>query len=305
MNVKRILVPVDFSACSDRAVDFALFLAEGFEASITLIHAVVLFQQEPEEGDHLAAYKAMVKGREAEVRRRLGSSRKRAAGSVPVESVLVRGISAADTILDYQTENPHDMIVIGTHGERGLRKWVFGSVAERVVRFSPIPVVTVHDLPDTLRMERILVPVDFSEASLAAVKRVHRLCERFDASPVFLHVLEPPLYPAYFSGDVGSVLNLHVPPPDPALFANRLREFVATVYPDPDTTVLEGRPYEEICRFAGERGCDAIFMATRGLGGLEHFLLGSTAERVVRLAPVPVFTVVRHRGGRGPRDRST
>ena len=77
-----------------------------------------------------------------------------------------RGIAPAPVILDYAEKNEIDLIVMGTHGRRGLKHLLLGSVAEEVVRLSASPVLTIHEqkepIPFTSTMERILVPVDFS-----------------------------------------------------------------------------------------------------------------------------------------------
>ena len=61
-----------------------------------------------------------------------------------MNTALIRGISTADSILDYISDKDFDLVVMGTHGRTGLKRWMLGSVAERVVGFSPIPVLTIH-----------------------------------------------------------------------------------------------------------------------------------------------------------------
>ena len=106
MKIKNILVPVDYSDISNRAVKYALFLAEQNKAVVTLLHAVVLFHDDVDDEEELEHYEAIVKRKEANRQKKMQAHQN--AGNkigVKVKSVLQRGISAADTILEYIQEN--------------------------------------------------------------------------------------------------------------------------------------------------------------------------------------------------------
>ncbi|HEY2249415.1 MAG TPA: universal stress protein [Planctomycetaceae bacterium] len=143
-----------------------------------------------------------------------------------------------------------------------------------------------------IRLQKILVPTDFSPAAAAAVKYACELATRFDAELHLLHALEvhPSLTPEF---GMGLVLPKFISESKAAaekLLAAALDPRWAT-----DRTVVrsvvEGSPKAEIVRYAREHDVDLIVLATHGLTGLPHVILGSVAENVVRTAPCPVLTV--------------
>jgi universal stress protein A len=143
MTITRILVPTDFSADADAALTCALGLAQRFGASIDLLHVV--------EGPLAAGvwssefYTAHVAGllinlvRDAE--QRLRNHAASHGGPITTE---VRTGPAARAILDFTRERAFDLIVMGTYGRTGLARVVMGSVAERIVRLAPCPVLTLR-----------------------------------------------------------------------------------------------------------------------------------------------------------------
>ncbi|MCB0258715.1 MAG: universal stress protein, partial [Calditrichaeota bacterium] len=116
---------------------------------------------------------------------------------------------------------------------------------------------------------------------------------QFDARLEFLFVLEQDLHPAFYAGGVGSLFTIDAELKQRT--TDRLREFVGYTGENAAYRVLEGRAFNEIVETASSEDCDLIVMATRGLTGLEHLLIGSTTERVVRFSTVPVLTVGRNK----------
>ena len=134
----------------------------------------------------------------------------------------------------------------------------------------------------------IMVPTDFSYASDAALGYARMLAARFGASLHLLHVLDEP----------GSWSEVYAAIPDvrDRLTADADRRLAALAACLPanlraTSEVLNGAPVPTIVRVAESRGIDLIVMGTHGRRGMGHLLLGSVAERVVRLAPCPVLTV--------------
>lgn len=141
-NFAHILVPVDFEASSQRALDVAVDLALKFDARLTVVHAwdipanayPGMLTLAPEVWQSLAdaAQQALVNA-VARVRERLPRA----------EGLLLRGPPAFE-ILAAVEQTKADLVVIGTHGRHGLGRFLLGSVAEKVVRSSPVPVLTVR-----------------------------------------------------------------------------------------------------------------------------------------------------------------
>ena len=291
MNPKKILVPVDFSEFSDYAVDHALLLAEKYRADVTLFHVMVMHEGSFEEVGQIDEYEKIVKAKERYRFRLLQShTENKEVKDLSINSKLVRGFSAADVILDYVGSNDIDMVVMGTHGRSGFKKWIYGSVAEKIVRQSPVPVMSVHNPLRKFAFEKILVPVDFSTFSRRAVSQAKDMAAVFRSKLTFLHVVEAQMHPAFYAGHIDTLFAIN--PGFKGKATESLREFVGD-HPDVSLMVTEGQAYNEILQQADAQGVDLILMSTRGLSGLAHFLVGSTTERVVRMSPIPVLTVGR------------
>lgn len=293
MKFNKILVPLDFSEYSEKSLEYALSLAEIYGAQLTLLHAIVLHYEDVGEETHLKQLEEMVKLQEKNSYERLERQNQKAGQrGVSVTSEVVRGVSAADAILEFIDDHPHDLIILGTHGRAGVKKWLYGSVAEQVVRHSPIPVLTIHKSWDKpFAIQKLLVPVDFSEYSKIAIDAALALAQTFKAHLTFLHVIEQTVHPAYYAATIDSLFIA-----DPQLMERsieNLKVFSGGEIAGAEYVVKEGRAYKEIVGFAKEQACDLILMSTRGLSGLEHLLIGSTTERVVRSAICPVLTVGR------------
>jgi universal stress protein A len=139
---------------------------------------------------------------------------------------------------------------------------------------------------DSLDLKRIVVPVDFSGPSLKALRYAARLAVRSGASIFPLYVAEHVIYV-----DEGASFPGHNVLEE---MKQKLTDFVRyefdeqlPVYPQ----VLTGKASDAICRAARDHAADLIVIGTHGRTGLDHIMLGSTAERVVRLAPCPVLVV--------------
>jgi nucleotide-binding universal stress UspA family protein len=155
--------------------------------------------------------------------------------------------------------------------------------------------------PSELKIETILVPLDFSPASLGALDYAVWLAKQFRAAIHLVHV-----YPPDEASSVPGAAHLLLQSAEAIERLNEEltgvhRKHVPTFRPE-NCHIRGGRPYEEIVRVAREIGADLIVLSTRGHSGLKHLLLGSTAERVVRNAPCPVL-VARKRKQRSKATR--
>jgi len=295
MTFKNILIPVDFSDFSDKALEYALHLAEKFSARITLFHAVVLFQDDVGEEQRLQDYEDWVKKREELILTQMNKNRVKAKNrGIIVETAVDRGVNAADVILEYLDNGNFDLIVMGTHGRTGLKHMLLGSVSEKVVRLSPLPVLTIHRSIPEFKLKKILVPMDFSVHSKKAADYGFWLSKSFKASIELIHVIEQDIHPSFYASGIESIFQI-----DKGLknrVIDNLREFVADQLPEkiqPEFQVREGKAHKEIVEYARENDIDLIVIATHGLSGLDYVLLGSTTEKVVRWSQSPVLTVKR------------
>lgn len=143
-----------------------------------------------------------------------------------------------------------------------------------------------------MKVERILFPTDFSEGSSHALPYAVDLAKHYNARLHILHVVY----------DIGKAFDSHVPHVSSDELHKELNEWASQKIdsccveeirglPNVGKSVLKGVPYEEIIKFADKEKIDIIVIGTYGRSGLERFIFGSTAERVVRRAPCPVLTV--------------
>ena len=312
-NLRNILVPTDFSPVSIEAIEAAKNVAHYFGATIHLVH--VHHEQYPVTfmGPVFSAGRPALtfeEHRRETLRGALEELARRCELPAAGNLHLREGAVVFHEVCRLAKELPADLIVMPTHGRTGLKHVFLGSTAERVVQHAPCPVLvtreretrsrrkrSTEDAAD--RMKTILVPVDFSDASVQAMKYAIEFARRVPAQLVVFH--------AAYLGDMASVdglvaqrvADLTKIAKDDA--TRRMREFVGLVkfqgvkY---ETVVQTGRPVSEICDFAQEREVDLIITATHGRTGFEHLMIGSVAEQVVRRAGRSVLVVPSHPGAR-------
>ncbi len=270
-------------------------MAESFQAQLALVHAVVLFQDDIDEEQRLQEYEEWIKKHEKRIHRQMDKNRQEVhERGIKVETKILRGISSADAILEHIEDNRFDLVVMGTHGRAGLKHLIYGSVAEKVVRLSPIPVLTVHRSVADFKIKKILIPLDFSTYSKDATDYAISLATNFKASIDFLHVIEQEIHPSFYASGIESIFEIDKDLKDRVV--ENMREFLADqLAPSIDVNfiVREGKAHREIVEYSKENNTDMIVIATHGLTGLDYILLGSTAEKVVRWANCPVLTVKR------------
>jgi nucleotide-binding universal stress UspA family protein len=288
---KNILAATDFSETADKAGGLARELARRFEAHLHVLHAVILLDDPHLEKERRNQLEEILTGEDEARRRALEESYEEQHG-IEITPHMVRGIAPGEVIVESAGNFGCDLIIMGTHGRRGLSHLLLGSVAERVVRTSKIPVLTSRVDADINPegISKILVPHDFSEASDAAVRQAVAWAEVLGAKVTLFHVVEPVVYPEFYSVDVMSeeLMDSIVVRSEDALkeAADALEGNVPT-----NTRVEVGRAAETIVDFADPDEFDLVIMATRGLSGLEHVLLGSVAESVLRRCRVPMLAI--------------
>ena len=151
-RLKKILVPVDYSACSRGAMEYALFLAERFDAEIEVLHIaeIPLGEEEhtvvkPDTGEkQLLSELIMQQAVKAETEFLSPFVRNT---TIPIEKSLLKG-RPGKVIVEAAVDRGADLIVMGTHGRSGFDRLIMGSVTERVLRSAPCPVVVVRHPDD-------------------------------------------------------------------------------------------------------------------------------------------------------------
>ena len=139
--IRKILAATDFSPCADEAFLYALEMARRFDASLLLLHVYAIPAYEMAPGVPLVGSPGLSEELERSGNEGLLERQKRADRPITVQ--LVEGTPFVE-ILRVATEGDFDLLVLGTRGRTGMKHLVFGSVAERVLRKAPCPVLTVH-----------------------------------------------------------------------------------------------------------------------------------------------------------------
>ena len=144
IRIQNVLVATDFSETSDAALDYGRELARTFGSTLHVLHVAANVNL-PYGGE---AYTAMVPDLQAEVeeaaRNQLQALLEHEDSALHVKPAVVAATSPAAAIVDYAVQHQIDLVVLGTHGRGAFSHLFMGSVAERVVRTAPCPVLTIH-----------------------------------------------------------------------------------------------------------------------------------------------------------------
>ncbi len=301
-EIKKVLFPTDFSEISNHALLYALKMAKIFDAELVMLHAVTLYENDPNDPSHdfpsLQGYCTELR-KAADDRIQICIEEAGEAG-VAMRKVIVQGVSPHGTILDFVKEDGGiGMIVMSTHGRSGLAHALLGSVTENVIRYSPCPVLVVknpeHEFVDPktgeLHLRKILFPIDFSKDSLHPIDILRAIASRNASEVILFHAIDVEIPPIYYTAGIESFLRLDTDLHDrimghmEELAGNKLAGLKLRY------AVQEGRPVDLIRSFARTEQIDLIVMGAAGSHGIGDFLFGSTASRVIQRAVCPVLVV--------------
>ncbi len=291
LKLDSILFPTDFTEHAERAFAQAAHLAARHGADLCVLNVAAPHQQENNPMDYLPLEREVLPGREAE---QLYLAPDAQHGGVHVHYRQVRRIAPAMAILEYADEHDVDLIVMGTRGRHGVERFLSASVAEEVVRQAKCPTLTVRTGEEAVpvrAVQRVLVPLDFSASARLQVAHAAALAEGYGAQVDLLHVIEEAVFPTVYGIDPGTPPTAEIEARSEEALRQLAEEVVAPGGLRAAVHVRTGHPVRDILAFADKQESDLVVMATHGRTGLERFLIGSVAEKVVRAASCPVFTV--------------
>lgn len=308
IEFKHVLCPTDLSEASTRALTYAAAIAKWYNATLTLLSVVPTFDPMPVRSGELGGpvqvvYPVSQDDVLAELRRIADA----AGVDASLATLAAEAGDPSRVIVDRAAAGSADLIVVGTHGRSGFERLMIGSVAEKVLRRAPCPVMVVPPhapaaLPAEVRFHRVLCPMDFSPAALQALGFALDLARQADGRVTLVHAIE-----WLVEEESRQLAHFNVPEARRQLIdmtQDRLKALVADesrTWSAIDEQVVVGRAHREILRVAADVGPDLIVMGTQGRGGLGLALFGSTTHEVVRAAPCPVLTVHGVRSeGQGP-----
>jgi len=291
----HILCPVDFSDVSQHALEHAFAFARWYDASVTGLFVFTPIFTAPGVGMYAYSAAPVVEQiNKAEYETDVLAFLRRARSEEINVSARVEVGQPAPEIVAAVESVGADLVVVGTHGTRGFEHLMLGSVAEKVLRICPVPVLTVPPpahATSELPLKHVLCPIDFSSSSKAALQTALSIAQEGDAEITILHVSDlatdeplttrPIATPEYYAEYEAEA-------------RDRLKALVSDGVGDwchPTTTIRRGKPYREILAAASESHADLIVIGVHGRNPLDLMLFGSTTNQVVRRATCPVLTV--------------
>jgi len=281
---KKILVPLDGSDLAEMALPYAEELANAFKSEVILLHV-----SEPSESHYKHMHELYVK----EVADRIKERFKK------VSQVVVSG-KPADEIISYADKNKVGLIIMTSHGRSGILSWATGSIANKLLQAATMPVLLVRaakpkrKVTREVLLNRILLPLDGSEAGEAAVSYIGELMSRLESEVTLLGVVSS----GQHIRSVGGLDYISYPPEQMEIFKKEAREYLDGVYRRLKRRkgtvkviieVVEGDVGQKILEFAEGKRVDLIAVSSHGHSGIEKWVFGSIANKVVQGSKAPVL----------------
>jgi nucleotide-binding universal stress UspA family protein len=287
MEIKTVLVPVDFSPPSRLAIDHGIAFARRFHARLLLLHVM--------EAPPALAYTYPTDYAKIETQHREQAWRMLSALVAPEDQddldlqIMAKAGNVEEEISSTIREAKADAVVMGTHGRSLFGRAFIGSVTQHMLRKVPVPILTVCRVIRPLTFERILYATDLSEASNHGFRSVLEFADTTRSTVAVVHAVHEPTLMYVEAG---------MPPIDKRELLDGARERLKVLEAQAferkikiETKLVEGNPAETILKAAEEDCADLIVMTVSKKGLIERALLGSTAERVFREAHLPVLSI--------------
>jgi nucleotide-binding universal stress UspA family protein len=275
-NMKRILVPCDFSEPSREAFKLAVNIASKTSGEVFVLHVIhipILYDPTLAGASTLAVDPLFLSEIEADAKKQFIKMKNDLAGAVKVNIQITQGV-VVTAIKRIIKDQKIDLVIMGTTGASGLQEIFVGSTTEKVVRHSPVPVLSVRTAPDIDSIKKILLPTTLGLNQTEFVGKLKELLYFLDAT---LHILLINT-PLNFRSDLEAKASL-------AEFVEHYKLKDCRLHFRNYRTAQEG-----IIRFARDEQIDLIAMATHAWKGIVHLFTGSVTEDLVNNIPCPVWT---------------
>ena len=310
---KSMLVPADGSKLAESAFSYAEELAARLDTKVTILHVV-----DPRESETLPMHRAYVDQSSEVMRRRISEVQKKLGKKSGQESPQVSGDvvtgHAPEEILRYTREKGVDLIVMSTHGRTGIRHWVVGSIADKLLQTSAVPVLLVRSASvEKGGFEKwtditVVVPLDGSALAESVLPHVQALAKQvgnYSLDVVLIRVCEPPPMPVVVETPM---MPINYPVDYKTLRDESLescrkmtKQYLAGIENHLKQTGLRVRSEpieetkfsvaEEIVDYANKMPFSLIVMATHGRSGARRWAYGSVAHKVLMGSSSPVLLV--------------
>ncbi|MFQ5721649.1 MAG: universal stress protein [Candidatus Aminicenantales bacterium] len=282
--LKKVLWATDFSDEAQEALLYAKALAKAFKAKLVALHVVPDFS--PAFYDFASALKGEIARRVAAVKNEARKKLEAMANSEGISlDIIIQEGTPSKKVVEIAEREKADLIVIGKRGVSAIEKLFIGSVANQILRNSPVPILITKKKRGKPRFNKIIVPTDFSEREEIERDYAWQLAKKLDASELcLLHVLE--LHEYEFSPrELDEVL---------AAVLKRLQQRKKREKEDFKVTEDVYRAVNAplgIVDYAETHHYDLIVISSCSQSKLERFFLGSTTEKVISYSNLPVFVI--------------
>ncbi len=299
--IEHILVPTDFSAPADHALLYAASLGERFGATIHLVHVVTASDVHADGStDDFPDLEAFLEKADLAARAKLDAGvDHRGMAEATVERVVQRSVNPHEGIVRYAEEHPIDLLVIALHGNSPLSQAVTGSVAEKVIRYAPCPVLVVErgdrDFvdPDTgaVQLDRVVVADDLGDSAAGALAFA---VARFAPYAPEVHLVNTVQMkaPRATAESGGISYAYEVNPRQKDKLKGELVSRAEGVVPADwslVTEVIQGNPIKAIAAYAADVQADLLIIGRETNRTFKEKLVGGTSELFVRHAPCPTL----------------
>jgi nucleotide-binding universal stress UspA family protein len=287
MSYKKILVPLDGSELSERALPYAKSIAKLKKSQVILFAvSLTIFV---DRRDRLFSSYLEVNAKELN------------AEGIKTTTATSYG-DVAEEIVKYANNNKIDLIVMATHGYSKAKQWMFGSVTQKVLYGTEIPVLLIKSKSPEVSAEfnRILVPVDGSSFSESTFPYVEELTKKTKKEIFLLHICEPPIVPSYGSRPINSTWKKYRDDmwgEMEKLSTNYLKKTTATLKKKGVkvkyrvVNAQTGDVVKTIMKVSKEENVDLIVIATQGRAGVIRRVYGSVANRIVEESSQPILLI--------------
>ena len=295
--MKRILVPLDGSPLAEAALPFGAAIGRATGATIELLHVI-------EAPALVDLPTAEFIPDPAVVRNYLRDTAARVIPGVEVE-VDVRSGDAIEELLGRATIQPETMIVLATRGRGGLSRLILGSVADKIVRLSTVPVGLIRPTEDgaeaPLAIDSVVVALDGSETAELGLATAVDLARAAGAALHLVEVVEPIWTSPYVTSspellavDANQITELEMlAEEDARTYLGATVDRLRAAHPEleVDSQMRVGRAVEEIDRAANEVDADVVVVTSHGRGGLRRLGLGSVTTGLLQVGTHPLIVV--------------
>lgn len=270
--MKTILVPTDFSECSNTALPYAALIAKKTGAQILFLH--ILFA-DPSLKKNFLFRKELIESAKVKMKQLLSDP---VLEEIDKADIIIKTGSISQRVIEMSEKHNVNMIIMGTHGSSGWHEFLIGSNAEKIVRDADVPVLSVKEYHNNPKLETIVFASDFLNEWKTVFPTIKGMAKILDAKLNLVKVFAA----------VEPATALKKKPQ-----ASGFRKW--TIASENDVFICHNDSKEEgIMHYANSVHADIIAVGTHGRRGLPHLVIGSLAEKLTNHCSLPVLTIKFH-----------